>query len=123
MQRQKRLRKGVAGIMKITIVGAGAMGSLYAALFAEAVDPAHEVWAIDNWIENVAAINAHGLKLQGASGDRMVTNIKASTDVADAGQSDLFVIATKASAVGEAAKAIAQHMGPRSLVITMRLGH
>ena len=41
--------------MKITIVGTGAMGSVYAELFASA---GHEVWAIDTWREHVEAMRA-----------------------------------------------------------------
>ena len=83
--------------MKITILGAGAMGFVYAGLFAEASDPAHEVWVVNIWQEHIEAINRGGLLLEGASGDRTVPGIQASTDIADAGESDLFVIATKAS--------------------------
>ncbi|MBT6733532.1 MAG: NAD(P)-binding protein, partial [Acidiferrobacteraceae bacterium] len=43
--------------MKIVIVGAGAMGSVYAALLA---DSGNEVWAIDLWQEHLDAINDHG---------------------------------------------------------------
>ena len=72
--------------MKITILGAGAMGSVYAGLFAEARDPSHEVWVIDLWQEHMAAITRDGLRLEGASGDRTVSGIHASTDIADAGE-------------------------------------
>ena len=33
---------------------------------------AHEVWAIDTWKDHVDAINAKGLRVEGASGDRTV---------------------------------------------------
>ena len=39
--------------MKIAVVGAGAMGSVYAALLA---DGGNEVWAIDVWQDHVNAI-------------------------------------------------------------------
>ena len=55
--------------MKIAIVGCGAMGSVYAALLADA---GHEVWAIDSWKEHVDAMRTSGLHLEGASGDRTV---------------------------------------------------
>ena len=50
---------------KIAIVGTGAMGSVYAGLLADA---GHEVWAIDAWQDHVDAMNANGLKVEGASG-------------------------------------------------------
>ena len=58
--------------MKIAIVGTGAMGSVYAGLFASA---GHEVWAIDAWREHVEAMKKNGLRLEGASGDRTVDDI------------------------------------------------
>ena len=55
--------------MKIAIIGAGAMGSVYAALLAES---GNDVWAIDLWQEHVAAIQRFGLNVSGFSGDRIV---------------------------------------------------
>src|SRR6056297_1795477 len=95
------------------------MGSVYAALFAEA---GHEVWAVDPWPDHVAAINARGLRLEGASGDRVVTGIRATADIADAGACDLIVIAAKAAGVGAAARAIAPVLGPGTLVLTIQNG-
>ena len=61
--------------MKIAIVGCGAMGSVYAALLAEA---GNEVWAVDLWREHLDAIKAHGLKVSGFSGERTVAGINSS---------------------------------------------
>lgn len=105
--------------MKIAVVGTGAMGSIYAGLLAQA---GHEVWAIDTWAEHLAAIARNGLRVEGASGDRIVQGIHTSTQVADAGACDLYIIATKASAVGAAAEAIAPQMKPSSLVLTIQNG-
>lgn len=108
--------------MKITILGAGAMGSVYAALLSEAKDPAHEVWVIDVWRDHIEVIAHDGLRLEGASGDRTVSGIFASTNVGDAGESDLFIIATKASGVGDAARSIAPFMKDHTLVLTIQNG-
>lgn len=105
--------------MKIVVMGVGAMGSVYAALLADA---GHEVWAVDTWKDHVEAINAHGLRLEGASGDRVVTSIRATTDVTDVGPCDLCLIATKASAVGAAARAAAPIIGADALVLTIQNG-
>ncbi|MCP5024963.1 MAG: 2-dehydropantoate 2-reductase [Actinomycetia bacterium] len=105
--------------MKIAIVGTGAMGSVYAALLAEA---GHEVWAVDTWTEHVAAISEQGLRVEGASGDRVVSSINATTSAADAGTCDLYVIATKAAGVGAAARSIAGLMSSDSLVLTIQNG-
>ena len=78
--------------MKIAIVGCGAMGSVYAGLFAAA---GNEVWAIDRWREHVEAMRSAGLRLEGASGDRTV-KVNATTEAKEAGPCDLVILATKA---------------------------
>ena len=55
--------------MKISIVGTGAMGSVYAAHFGKA---GHEVWAIDVWQAHLDAIDRGGLTVSGASGSFVV---------------------------------------------------
>ena len=104
--------------MKIAIVGVGAIGSVYAALFAEA---GHDVWAIDRWAEHVEAINRHGLTLTGFTGDRTVA-MSASTSAADAGECDMYVIATKAAGAGAAASAIQPFVRPNTDVVTIQNG-
>jgi len=105
--------------MKIAIFGVGAMGSVYAGLMAEA---GHEIWAVDIWQEHVDAINQTGLRVEGASGDRVEQGIRATTNAQDVGDCDLYVLATKSSGVGPAAKMIAPLMGPESIVITIQNG-
>jgi 2-dehydropantoate 2-reductase len=65
--------------MKITIVGAGAMGSLFGGLLAEA---GNKVLLLDIWKEHVDAINSKGLWIEGLSGDRFI-KIKAINNPAD----------------------------------------
>ncbi len=105
--------------MKIAIFGVGAMGSVYAALLADA---GHEVVAIDVWQEHIDVINRHGLRLEGASGDRTVTSIRATSDPKLAKGADLFIIATKASGVGPVAQALAPLLTEQSLILTIQNG-
>lgn len=104
--------------MKIAIVGTGAMGSVYAGLFASA---GHEVWAIDRWREHVEAIREKGLRVEGASGDRTV-RIHATTEPRDAGPCDLVVLATKAMHVAEAAEALKPLLGAQTPVLSIQNG-
>ncbi|MDA8108210.1 MAG: 2-dehydropantoate 2-reductase [Betaproteobacteria bacterium] len=104
--------------MKIAIVGTGAMGSVYATLFAAA---GHEVWAIDRWREHVEAMRAHGLRLEGASGDRTV-RVHATNDARDAGSCDLVIIATKAMHVAQAAEAAKALLKPDTMVLSIQNG-
>ncbi len=105
--------------MKIAIIGVGAMGSVYAGLLADA---GHEVWAIDTWEDHVNAIRVHGLRLEGASGDRLVRGLQASTHAGDAGLCDLVIIATKASGVGPAARSIGPLLGAETIVLAIQNG-
>jgi len=105
--------------MKIVVIGVGAMGSIYSALLA---DGGHEVWAVDTWTDHVDAINKNGLRIEGASGDRTVTSVRATTNIADVGTCDLCLIATKASGVEPASKAAAPIIGPDALILTIQNG-
>jgi 2-dehydropantoate 2-reductase len=104
--------------VKIAIVGTGAMGSVYAGLFASA---GHEVWAIDRWREHIEAIREKGLRVEGASGDRTV-RIHATTEPRDAGPCDLVVLATKAMHVSEAAEALKPLLGAQTPVLSIQNG-
>lgn len=105
--------------MKIAIIGTGAMGSVYAALLAD--NGKHEVCAIDAWQAHVDAINAHGLKVEGASGNRTV-RIKATTTAADVSAADLVIIATKDDGVTAAAKGALTAARPDAPILTIQNG-
>ena len=77
--------------MRVTIVGCGAVGSLFAANLAQLDDV--EVWAFDLDREHVAAINEHGLRLSGAG--EVVGKLRATTDAAELPPSDFGIVATK----------------------------
>lgn len=104
--------------MKIAIVGCGAMGCVYAGLLASA---GHEVWAVDAWRDHIDAIRARGLRLEGISGDRTV-RIRATTDAADVGTTDLVIIATKIIHVEPAATAARALIGPDTVVLSIQNG-
>ncbi len=104
--------------MKVAIVGVGAMGSVYAALLASG---GHEVWAVDRWREHVEAIRRHGLRLEGASGDR-TARIHATTDPAEVRDAELVVIATKHDGVADAARAALAMSRPDAAILTIQNG-
>ncbi len=94
------------------------MGSVYAGLLGDA---GNEVWAIDPWEEHVAAIREHGLRVEGASGDRVVT-VRATSDTREVGEVDLVVIATKAMHVRAAAESARALLGPETVVLPIQNG-
>lgn len=104
--------------MRIAIVGTGATGSVYAGLLADA---GHQVWAIDTWREHVEAIRTRGLRVSGASGDR-VSWPAATTDPREVGPVDLVVIATKAAHVESAASAAVELLGDETVVLPIQNG-
>ena len=104
--------------MKIAVIGTGAMGSVYAGLFASA---GHEVWAIDSWSEHVEAMRTKGLRVEGASGERTV-KVNASMNAAHAGVCDLVILATKARDVVTAARSVQPLLGPETVVLSVQNG-
>src|SRR5258708_2970368 len=101
--------------MKIGIVGAGAMGSVYGGLFAAA---GHEVWLVDIWREHMEAIRQNGLHVSGASGERTVRP-SATTNSAEAGACELVVLATKMWDLDTAARSIGPMVGNDTTVLTI----
>lgn len=104
--------------LRIAILGTGATCSVYAGLLADA---GYEVWAIDPWREHIAAIQAHGLRVTGASGDR-VARPNAATEAHEVGPVDLVVIATKAGDIEPAARAARELLGPKTVVLPTQNG-
>jgi 2-dehydropantoate 2-reductase len=89
--------------VRVTIVGCGAVGSLFAANLAQLDDV--EVWAFDLDREHVAAINEHGLRLSGAG--EVVGRLSATTDAAQLPSSDFGIVATKCMHTAAAIEATA----------------
>jgi 2-dehydropantoate 2-reductase len=89
--------------VRVTVVGCGAVGSLFAANLAQLDDV--EVWAFDLDREHVAAINEHGLRLSGAG--EVVGEIRATTDAAELPPSDFGIVATKCMHTAAAIEATA----------------
>jgi 2-dehydropantoate 2-reductase len=103
--------------MKVTVIGAGAMGGSYGGLLAVA---GHEVRLVDVWQAHVDAINRDGLRVDGARGDHRV-RIPASTGAAgDA--ADLVIVFVDANNTGAAAEIAGQVLAPGGFAITCQNG-
>jgi 2-dehydropantoate 2-reductase len=90
-------------VLRICIVGCGAVGSLFAANLAQLDDV--EVWAYDLAREHVDAINRDGLRLSGA-GD-VLGRVRATSNAAELPPCDFGIVATKAMHTSAAAEATA----------------
>jgi 2-dehydropantoate 2-reductase len=89
---------------RICIVGAGAIGGLFAAYLAQVPDL--EVWAFDTAAEHVAAINAEGLRVTGHV--ELTARVEARTDASEIPDCPLGIIATKGTVTAVAISATAR---------------
>ncbi|MEZ5552940.1 MAG: 2-dehydropantoate 2-reductase [Pseudomonadales bacterium] len=107
--------------MRIAVVGCGAMGSIYAGLLGSA---GHSVLAIDTNQAHVDAINARGLRVSGASGDRRVVMRAYSRPpgAQPGAEVDLLIIAVKAAHVTAAAQSARTLIGAETLILTIQNG-
>jgi 2-dehydropantoate 2-reductase len=104
--------------MKITIVGAGAMGSLFGALLAEG---GHEIWLLDVWQEHVDAISKKGLSVEREGKIRSVV-LQASTDLREVGKADLVIVFVKSSQTEKAAETASSVLSKEGWVLTLQNG-
>lgn len=102
-------------IESVCIVGAGAIGSLFAGHLGALVRttvlvrrPAH-----------AAEVNAQGIRVSGKS--ELRAKVQAATDAAALGDVDLVIMATKATAIEASARAIAGHF-PSAMLMTVQNG-
>lgn len=104
--------------MKISIIGSGAMGSLFGALLAQS---GHDVVLIDIRQDHVDAINTEGLGVQFGGKTRKYA-IKASTSIEDGNNSDLIIIFVKSPQTKEAAVAALKCLNDTGSVLTLQNG-
>jgi 2-dehydropantoate 2-reductase len=105
--------------VKIAIIGAGAMGSLFGGRLALAGE---EVWLLDVWEEHVRTINEKGLSIASPAGD-IVARPKATTRPGDIGTAELVIVFVKSTATAKAAETAAALLGPDSAVLTLQNGY
>ncbi len=104
--------------MKIAVVGAGAMGSLFGAMLAEA---GNEVWLYDVWVEHVQTINKDGLSIE-REGTARTLSIEATTDPGQIGQAELVIIFVKSTHTASAAETARKLAGSEGAVMTLQNG-
>lgn len=102
-------------IRSVCVVGAGAIGSLFAGHLASVV----ETKVLVRRDEHAAALNRNGLTVTGKSD--LHTRVTAATDPALLDPVDLIIIATKASAVAPAAERLSGHFAGAT-VMTVQNG-
>ncbi len=104
--------------MKIAIIGAGAMGSLFGALLAEADS---DVWLCDIRTEQVRAINENGLSVE-ACGKTRTVRVKATDDPDRIGSADFIIVFVKSMHTRAAAETAQRVVSSRGAVLTLQNG-
>jgi 2-dehydropantoate 2-reductase len=104
--------------MKVAIIGAGAMGSLFGALLAEG---GHEVWLCDIWQDHIKALKQSGLKIEWEGKTRNV-RLNATGDPRQIGESELVLIFVKSTQTRSAAESAALLAGQNGWVMTLQNG-
>jgi 2-dehydropantoate 2-reductase len=105
--------------MKIAIIGAGAMGSLFGGRLALAGE---EVWLLDLWETHIRAIKDNGLVIV-ATDQEVVARPRATTNPAEIVGADLIIIFVKATATRTAAQTARKLLGPDTAVLTLQNGY
>jgi len=92
-------------LLKVCIIGCGAVGSLFAAHLARQGEV--EVWAYDVWKDHIDAIRNSGLQISGAA--EFTAKLNATTNASELPRCDYAIVATKAihtrNAIAQAARA------------------
>ena len=104
--------------MKIAVIGAGAMGSLFGAYLAKAGEA---VTVVDIWQEHVAAIRSQGLMLSEQAGDEVV-RLDATLGTGGLEPVDLLILFVKSAATQAAATDAATLLRPGGRVLTLQNG-
>ena len=100
---------------RVCIVGAGAIGSLYAAHLARVAD----VTVLTRREEHARALRESGLRVTGRHD--FTARPEATTDPAELGDADLCIVATKATHLDQAASSLEGHL-PGATVMTVQNG-
>ena len=106
-------------MMKIAIIGAGAMGSIFGAMLSGAAD----VFLVDPFAEHIMEINANGLIVEGGNNSKEKYNVTACTDTSIIkSRVDLAIIFTKSYATAQAAQTALSILDERGIALTLQNG-
>ncbi|MDE1995474.1 MAG: hypothetical protein KGI75_23440 [Rhizobiaceae bacterium] len=104
--------------MKLTIIGAGAIGGLAGAYMTKA---GHDVLLVDRWKEHVDALNTKGLYIDGVRGE-MTVAVKAATPDQLSGDLGAVLIATKSQHAVDAVRQLIPLLTPDNLIVSYQNG-
>ena len=105
--------------MKTVVIGAGAIGSLYGGMLADAVG--EQVWLVDLWEEHINKIDARGVRFISPTDDK-THRPKAATTLDGIGKADLILVCVKSSDSVEAGMLSEILAGPNTILLTLQNG-
>jgi len=105
--------------MKIAIVGAGAMGSLFACFLYRA---GHEAWLLDKDRERVEAIRHGGLTLEDTEGTHLLRISRVAGTAGDIGPVDLVIVFVKSYDTEEALGSALCLLHDATVILTLQNG-
>jgi 2-dehydropantoate 2-reductase len=103
--------------MKITVLGAGAMGSLFGGYLSKHND----VWMVDVDAKRVQSIKEHGVKIAEKDGENVYTP-NALTDTFQLGEMDLIIVFVKSMFTMDALTKNRHLIGKHTYVMTLQNG-
>ena len=104
--------------MRIAVVGAGAMGSVFGGLLAAG---GCDVWLVDGWQEHVDALRRDGLRIEVGESQRIVP-VNATTDPARVGPVDLVLVQVKSTETDAAVRRSRPLVGDETTFLTLQNG-
>lgn len=104
--------------MKITIVGAGSIGCLFASILSKAKN---DVWLLDKNINRAEIISKNGIKIDGVSG-KWEAFPKITTQAENIDKPDLIIICVKSYDTKEAVKQIKPLVSEQTYTLTLQNG-
>ncbi len=105
-------------MLKVCIIGCGAVGSLFAAHLAQKREA--EIWAYDVWKDHVEAIRNNGLRISGAAD--FTAKLNATSNPQDLPRCDYGIVATKAIHTRGAMAQVARAFDQNSAVCSVQNG-
>jgi 2-dehydropantoate 2-reductase len=106
--------------MKILVMGAGAVGSVFGGLLAESGQDVSLIGR-ERYIQ---AIRKDGLKISGIWGEHLIRNIKGFISVKEIGEAefDFILLSTKSFDTESAVKELLPIVGPKTLIVALQNG-
>jgi 2-dehydropantoate 2-reductase len=105
-------------MVKVTIVGIGALGCLFGARLSNVAD----VTLVGRWPEQLAALQNHGLQLIEPDGRSRHYRLCATDNIRSAGLAGLVLILVKSPQTERAARQAAELLAPDGIALTLQNG-